>query len=117
MLTILYYALMLLVGYVWFRYGQKLIQQGPRDKNDEITKPPLGPIGFLVVAGLTSYLAYEALRALVLQQIPCVGKSCKGQIYTLAEHAGPYWANLFFVAWLTLAMGYALYVTVKVWKQ
>ena len=44
MLTALYYALMLLVGYVWYRYGQKLLNQGLRDENDEFTKPPLGKV-------------------------------------------------------------------------
>ena len=40
MLTALYYALMLLVGYVWYRYGQKLLRQGPRDESGEYTKAP-----------------------------------------------------------------------------
>jgi hypothetical protein len=117
MLTVLYYALMLLVGYVWYRYGQKLLNQGARDENDEFTKPPLGPVGFLLVAGIGCYLLFEALRAIVMRQIPCVGKGCHGQIYTLAEHAGPYWANLFFVAWLVAALGYAMYVTMKIWLR
>jgi hypothetical protein len=117
MLTLAYYALMLLVGYIWYRHGQKLIHQGLRDENDQVTQPPVGPVGFLVATGLACYLLYEALRALVLRQIPCVGKGCKGQVYTLAEHAGPYWANLFFVVWMTLALGYAMYVTIKIWMR
>lgn len=117
MLTFTYYALMLLVGYFWYRYGQKLLNQGRRDENDEFTKPPVGPVGFLVVTGLACYLLYEALRAMVLLEIPCVGKGCKGQIYTLAEHAGQYWANLFFVVWIVVALGYAMYVTIKIWMQ
>ena len=117
MLSALYYALMLLIGYVWYRYGQKLLNQGLRDENDEFTKPPVGPIGFVVVAGITGYLAFAALRALVVREIPCVGKGCKNQIYTLAEHASQYWGNLFFVAWLVLALGYTLYVTVVIWRR
>ncbi|KQB58943.1 MULTISPECIES: hypothetical protein [Acidovorax] len=117
MLTFLYYALMLLVGYVWYRYGQKLLNQGLRDENDELTKPPVGPIGFPLVAAVACYLLFAALRALVLREIPCVGKGCAGQIYTLAEHAGPYWANLFFLVWLVLALGYAMYVTVRIWTR
>jgi hypothetical protein len=117
MLTFLYYALMLLVGYVWYRYGQKLLNQGLRDENDEFTKPPVGPVGFLVIGAVACYLLFAALRALVLREIPCVGKSCGGQIYTLAEHAGQYWANLFFVAWMVVALGYAMYVTVKIWLR
>lgn len=46
-----------------------------------------------------------------------IGKGCAGQIYTLAEHAGPYWANLFFLVWLVLALGYAMYVTVRIWTR
>ena len=42
MLTALYYALMLFVGYVWYRYGQKLLRQGPRDDSGDYTKAPLG---------------------------------------------------------------------------
>jgi hypothetical protein len=117
MLTALYYVLMLLVGYVWYRHGQKLLKQGLRDENDELTKPPVGPVGFLLVVGVGCYLLFEALRAIVLRQIPCVGKGCKGQIYTLAEHAGSYWANLFFVVWLVLALGYTVYVSVKIWTR
>jgi hypothetical protein len=117
MLTATYYALMLLLGYFWYRYGKKLLDQGLRDENDEFTKPPLGPVGFLLVAGVTCYLAFEALRALVLGKIPCVGKGCKSQIYTLAEHSGQYWANLFFVVWLVVALGYAMYVTIKIWNR
>lgn len=117
MLTLVYYALMLLVGYVFYRYGQKLLNQGLRDENDEFTKPPVGPIGFLLVAGLGCYLLFEALRAMVLREIPCVGKGCAGQVYTLAEHSGQYWANLFFVVWLVLALGYTMYVTIKIWTR
>ncbi|MCI5069010.1 hypothetical protein [Acidovorax sp.] len=117
MLTALYYALMLLVGYFWYRYGQKLLRQGPRDENDQFTKPPVGPVGFVMVTAITGYFAFAAVRALVTREIPCVGKGCRGQIYTLAEHAGQYWANLFFVAWLVLALGYAMYVTIKIWRM
>lgn len=117
MLTFTYYALMLLVGYFFYRYGQKLLNQGPRDENDEMTKALLGPISFLFIAGLACYLLFEALRAMVLLQIPCVGKGCKGQIYTLAEHSGQYWANLFFVVWMVLAMGYAMYLTIRIWTR
>ena len=76
-----------------------------------------GPFSFLVVAGIGCYLLYEALRAMVLRQIPCVGKGCAGQIYTLAEHADKYWANLFFVVWMVVALAYAMYVTFKLWTR
>ena len=88
-----------------------------RDENDELTKPPLGPVGFLLVAGMTCYLAFEALRAVVLGQIQCVDKGCKSQIYILAEHSGQYWANLFFVVWIVVAQGYAMYVTTNTWTR
>ena len=50
-------------------------------------------------------------------EVPCVGKGCAGQIYTLAEQAGPYWANVFFLLWCVLAFGYALYVTLRIWLR
>ncbi|MDM0052904.1 hypothetical protein [Variovorax sp. J22R115] len=37
------------------------------------------------------------------------------QIYTLAAHAGEYWANVFYIAWMVLGLGYAMYVTFKIW--
>lgn len=117
MLTATYYALMLLVGYFCYRYGQNLLSKGLRDENDEITKPPVGPIGFVVIGGIACYLLFAAVRALLLREIPCVGKGCKGQIYTLAEHSGPYWANLFFVVWIVVLLGYAMYVTLKIWLR
>jgi hypothetical protein len=117
MLTLLYYALMLLVGYVWYRYGQKLLNQGLRDENDEFTKPPVGPVGFLLISGIAAYLLFAAVRALVLGEIPCVGKGCANQIYNVAEHSGQYLANLFFVVWMVAALGYAMYVTVKIWLR
>jgi len=117
MLTFLYYALMLLVGYFWYRHGQKLLRGGGRDENGGFTQPPVGPIGFVVAAVIACYFSFVALRALALGEIPCVGKACAGQVYTLAEHAGPYWANLFFVVWLALALGYTLYVTIRLWRS
>lgn len=117
MLAATYYALMLLLGYFWYRFGQNLLNKGLRDENDEFTKPPLGPISFLVVGGIACYLLFAAGRALLLREIPCVGKACANQIYTLAEHSGPYWANLFFVVWMVLGLGYAMYVTVKIWLR
>jgi hypothetical protein len=115
MLTALYYALMLVVSFFWYRYGQNLLRKGLRDENDEFTQPPVGPVGFLVVGAVACYLLFEALRALVLREIPCVGRSCRGQIYTMAEHPGQYGGNLFFVVWIVLALGYAMYVTLKIW--
>ena len=54
---------------------------------------------------------------MVLRQIPCGGNGCAGQIYTLAEHADKYWANLFFVVWMVVALAYAMYVTFKLWTR
>jgi hypothetical protein len=47
--------------------------------------------------------------------VPCVGKACGNQIYTLAANAGDYWANMFTLAWLLLGLSYAIYVTLKIW--
>lgn len=115
MLTFLYYALMLLVGFFFYRHGQKLLNQGHRDDKGEPTQGMVGPVGFLVLGAAGSYLLFALLRALARGEVPCVGKGCAGQIYTLAEQTGPYWANVFFLAWCVLAFGYALYVTLKIW--
>ena len=111
----LYYSLMLLLGFAWYRFGQKLLAKGNRDENDELTKGFVGPIGFLVAGGIACYLLVATLRALVRGEVPCIGKGCAGQVYTLAMHAGEYWSNVFYVVWLVLALGYALCVTLKIW--
>jgi hypothetical protein len=115
MLAALYYALMLGVGFFWYRHGQKLLNQGYRDKNGAPTQAPVGPLGFLLVLAVACYLLFALLRALARAQVHCVAKGCSGQIYTLAEHAGQYWANVFFLAWCVLALGYAVYVTLRIW--
>ena len=117
MLTFLYYALMLLVGFVFYRHGQKLLRQEYRDRNGEPTQGMVGPVGFLVLGAVGCYLLFALLRALARGEVPCVGKGCAGQIYTLADQAGPYWANVFFLLWCVLAFGYALYVTLKIWLR
>ena len=110
-------ALMLLVGFVFYRHGQKLLRQGYRDRNGEPTQGMVGPVGFLVLGAVGCYLLFALLRALARGEVPCVGKGCAGQIYTLAEQAGPYWANVFFLLWCVLAFGYALYVTLRIWLR
>lgn len=117
MLVALYYVLMLALGYAVYRYGQKLLAQGLRDESGEIAKPPLGPVGFVVCAGIACFLGFGLLRALVQGQIECVGKGCRGQVYTLAEQAGQYWGNVFFLAWMVVFLAYALYVTFRIWSR
>jgi len=82
MRAFLYYALMLLLGYAWYRYGQKLLRKGYRDEKGELTQGLVGPVGFLLTAGVTCYLFFAMLRALVRGEVPCVGKGCVGQVYT-----------------------------------
>jgi len=115
MLTALYYLLMLLLGFAWYKFGQDLLRKGYRDAHDQRTEGLVGPVGFVVIAALGCYLLFALLRALLRAEVPCIGKACKMQVYTLAAHAGEYWANMFFLAWVVLALGYAMYVTVKVW--
>lgn len=117
MRTFLYYALMLLLGAAWYRYGQKLLRKGYRDENGEPTQGIVGPVGFLACGAVACYLLYAVLRALVRGEVACAGKGCAGQIYTLAEHAGHFWANVFFLAWLVLGLGYAMYVTYRIWTR
>ena len=115
MRTAIYYLLMLLIGFFWYRLGQKLLRNGRYDENGKPSQGFVGPIGFLMCGALSCYLLFAVVRALIRGEIPCVGKACGGQVYGLATNAGEYWANLFFVVWLLLAMGYAMYVTFKVW--
>ena len=65
----LYYSLMLLLGFAWYRFGQKLLAKGNRDENDELTKGFVGPIGFLVAGGIACYLLVATLRALVRGEV------------------------------------------------
>lgn len=111
----LYYSLMLLLGFAWYRFGQSLLKKGNRDEKDELTKGFVGPVGFLVTAAIACYLFVSTLRALIRGEVPCLGKACSGQVYALATHAGEYWSNVFYMVWLVLALGYALYVTFKIW--
>lgn len=117
MLAIIYYTLMLLLGYAAYRYGQKLLAKGYRDENDEVTKPPLGPVSFMVCGAIACFLFFALLRALARGEIECIGKGCRGQVYTLAEQAGQYWGNVFFLAWMALFLAYALYVTFRMWSR
>lgn len=118
MLTFLHYALMLWVGFFFYQHGQKLLNQRHRDNKGEPTQGMVGPVGFLVMGAAAGYLWFALLRALAQGEVPCVGKGCAGQIYTLAEQAEraePYRANVFFLAWCVQAFGYAPYVTFKIW--
>lgn len=112
---VLYYSLMLLLAFFWYRYGQKLLRRGPRDENDELVKGPLGPVGLLMSAGIACVLFFFMLRGLIRREIQCLGKGCNGQLYTLAANAADYWANMFFLLWMVLGLGYAVYVTLKIW--
>ena len=115
MRTAIYYTLMLLLGFAWYKFGQNLLRKGPRDQNGELTEGLVGPVGLLVTTGVACYLLFAFLRALIQGEVPCVGKACKMQVYTLAANAGEYWANMFFLAWMVLGLGYAVYVTLKIW--
>jgi len=115
MLTAIYYALMLLLGFAWYRLGQNLLRKGRWDENGERTEGVVGPVGLLMATGVACYLLFAFLRALVRGEVPCVGKACRMQVYTLAANAGEYWANMFFLAWMVLGLSYAVYVTLKIW--
>ncbi|KIQ36200.1 hypothetical protein RT97_01920 [Variovorax paradoxus] len=116
MRSALYYTLMLLLGFAWYKFGQNLLRKGYYDENGERTEGFVGPVGFLISAVVGSYLLFALLRALVRGEVPCVGKGgCKMQVYTLAANAGDYWANIFFLAWMVLGLAYALYVSFKIW--
>ncbi|OAK64465.1 hypothetical protein A3K87_13775 [Variovorax paradoxus] len=117
MRQVIYYSLMLLLGFFWYRYGQKLLRQGPRDENDELAKGPLGPVGLLMSAGIACTLFFFMMRGLIRREIPCVGKGCQSQLYTLAANAADYWANMFFLLWMVLGLGYAVYVTLRIWYR
>ena len=69
MLTFLYYALMLLVGFVFYRHGQKLLRQGYRDRNGEPTQGMVGPVGFLVLGAVGCYLLFALLRLQIARSL------------------------------------------------
>ncbi|MGJ7527320.1 hypothetical protein [Variovorax sp. GB1P17] len=115
MLTALYYLLMLLLGYAWYKFGQNLLRKGYRDENDQRTEGLVGPLGLLVISAVACYLLFALLRALVRGEVSCIGRGCKTHVYTLAAHAGDYWANMFYLAWMVLGLSYAVYVTLKIW--
>lgn len=115
MREVIYYSLMLLLGFAWYRFGQNQLRKGYRDENDLRTEGFVGPFGFVLIAGGSCYLLFSLLRALVRGEVPCLGKGCKVQVYTLAANAAEYWANMFYLAWIVLALGYALYVTARIW--
>jgi len=117
MRQVIYYSLMLLLGFFWYRYGQKLLRRGPRDESDELAKGPLGPVGLLMSAGIACTLFFFMMRGLIRREIPCVGKGCQSQLYTLAANAADYWANMFFLLWMVLGLGYAVYVTLRIWYR
>ena len=115
MLTALYYSLMLLLGFAWYRFGQALLRKPHRDATGQRTEGVVGPVGFVLTTALTCYLSYSFLHALIRGEVSCLGKGCQAQVYTLVAHAGDYWANMLYLAWLVLALSYALYVTLKIW--
>ena len=115
MRTAIYYALMLLLGLAWYKFGQNLLRKGYRDVNGEVTQGFVGPVGFLVSAVVAWGLLFALIRALTRGEVSCLGRGCKMQMYTLAAQAGEYWANVFFLAWMVLGLGYAMHVTFKIW--
>lgn len=115
MRSIIYYTLMLLLGFAWYKLGQNLLRKRRWNERGERTEGFVGPVGMLVTAAVACYLLFAFLRALVRGEVSCVGKACKMQVYTLAANAGEYWANMFFIAWMVLGLSYAVYVTLKIW--
>lgn len=115
MLAALYYFLMLLLGFAWYKYGQNQLRKERWNENGERNEGIAGPVGLLMAAALACYFLFEFARALVRSEVPCLGRGCKMQVYTLAAHAGDYWANMFFLAWMVFGLGYAVYVTLKIW--
>jgi len=111
----IYYSLMLLLGFAWYKYGQKLLQKERWNEKGERTEGLVGPVGLLMTGAGVCYFLFEFFRALVRGEVPCVGKACRMQVYTLAANTGDYWANMFFLAWMVLGLGYAAYVTLKIW--
>ncbi|MBN8793232.1 MAG: hypothetical protein J0I01_13485 [Stenotrophomonas nitritireducens] len=115
MRDLLYYSLLLLLGFAWYRFGQKQLRKAPFDENGAPTQGLVGPVGFLMSVGVAGAFLFVIVRALARGEITCVGKGCAGQVYTLAANASAYWANVLFLVWLVLALAYALYVTLKIW--
>ncbi|MDM0109689.1 hypothetical protein QTH97_32550 [Variovorax sp. J22R24] len=115
MRSAVYYSLMLLLGFAWYQFGQNPLRKGYREENGRLTQGIVGPVGLLVTAVVACGLLFALLRALFRGEVSCLGRGCTMQIYTLAAHAGEYWANVFYLAWMVLGLGYAMYVTSKIW--
>lgn len=114
---VIYYSLMLLLGFAFYKYGQNLLRKGPRDVSGELTQGVMGPLGFLLATGVNCFLFLVLLRALVQREVECLGKACHGQVYTLAANPAEYWSNMFYLLWMVLALSYAMYVTLKIWSR
>ncbi len=95
--------------------GKSCFKKSVGIEKGERTEGLVGPVGLLMTAAGVCYFLFEFLRALVRGEVPCVGKACRMQVYTLAANTGDYWANMFFLAWMVLGLGYAAYVTLKIW--
>ncbi|MDR0213765.1 MAG: hypothetical protein LBJ15_07135 [Comamonas sp.] len=117
MLAALYYLLMLLLGFAWYKFGQNLIRKESRGESDLSTKGLVGPVGLLVTSAVAIYLLFALVRSLIRGEVSCIGKGCKVHAYTLATNAGDYWANIFYIAWMVFGLSYAVYVTIKIWYR
>ena len=60
----LYYSSLLLLGWAWYRFGQKQLQKAPFDENGAPTQGLVGPVGFLMTAGVAGYALFAVMRAL-----------------------------------------------------
>ena len=117
MLAALYYLLMLMLGFAWYKFGQNLIQKGYRDENDERAEGIVGPVGLIVISAADCYFLFAFVRALVRGEVSCIGKGCKAHVYTLVANTGDYWANMFYLVWMVFGLSYTVYVTVKIWLR
>jgi hypothetical protein len=111
---VIYYSLMLILGFAFYKYGQNLLHKAPGDGSVERTKGVKGAFGLLVMAGVNFFLLFLMLRALALREVECLGKGCKEQLYTLAANAAEYWSSMFYLLWMVLGLSYAMYVTLKI---
>lgn len=111
---VIYYSLMLILGFAFYNYGQNLLHKPSSDGSVERTKGVKGAFGLTVMAGVNFYLAFLMLRALALQEVECLGKGCNVQLYTLAANGAEYWSSMFYLLWMVLGLSYAMYVTLKI---
>ena len=114
MLTFLYYALMLLVGFVFTGTAKAA---PPRVSGLQRRAPQAWwACGFLVLGAVGCYLLFALLRGW-RGRGALRGKGLCGADLHAGGTGRPVLGQRVFLLWCVLAFGYALYVTLRIWLR